>query len=97
MFAFFTYKSLNLVILVAGEAIEKLKAGHFVYREGWNGKEQWLFYEADFHCQTGYVKYDLQPFIMLRTTQATFIPWTVSQSDALAEDWVVQKPETDGE
>lgn len=65
-----------------GEAIAKLKAGGRVQRSGWNGKGMWLNLQVpDAHSKMR------QPYIYLRTTDDSFVPWTASQSDMLGEDW----------
>lgn len=76
-----------------GVAIEALKDGELVYREGWNGKEQWLFYERNFvmTCDETEVDYHVRPFIMIRTVDEQFVPWTASQTDILAEDWRIDE------
>ena len=76
-----------------GHAIELLKGGHRVAREGWNGKGMWLGL-----VDTGY--YDvgcsvvgeinlLLPWIGMKTADNKFVPWLASQTDVLAEDWQI--------
>lgn len=31
----------------------------------------------------------LQPFILMKTADSTYVPWLASQTDVLAEDWEV--------
>lgn len=70
-------------------ALEKAKNGWVIAREGWNGKYQYVFlatsgtFDAkDFTVGT------LQPFLVMRTAQGTYVPWLCSQTDALADDWI---------
>jgi hypothetical protein len=35
------------------------------------------------------------PFLYLKTAQGDLIPWTVSQADALAEDWEIVEDQAD--
>ena len=75
-----------------GDALEALKEGKKVARDGWNGKGMFLFLSPPVGCQM-YSKYtgkginDLQPFIVMKTADETLVPWLASQTDVLAEDW----------
>lgn len=80
------------------EALEKLKEGYCVQREGWNGKGMHIYLEDHFHCLVGKGggleherKY--QPVICMYTAQGTHQPgWLASQADMLADDWDVVAP-----
>ncbi|MGE4420549.1 MAG: DUF2829 domain-containing protein [Sulfurimonas sp.] len=63
--------------LTFGDAIMLCKAGCRVARAGWNGKGMWIFLST---AST------LPAYL---TVQDTLVPWFVSQSDILAEDWCV--------
>lgn len=66
-----------------GAAIETLKAGGFVAREGWNGKNMWLGLQVpDTHSKMSL------PYIFMCTAQGDLVPWLASQTDVLAEDWL---------
>jgi hypothetical protein len=78
-----------------GQAIECLKRGQRVAREGWNGKGMWLVlcdFDEDiiifkeFNSSTEYKKHS---WIGMKTADDMFVPWLASQSDMLSEDWVV--------
>jgi hypothetical protein len=65
-----------------GEAIEALKAGERVTREGWNGKDMWLALQVpDEHSKM------TLPYIYMKTAQGDLVPWLASQTDMLASDW----------
>lgn len=65
-----------------GEALDELKAGGRVHREGWNGKDMYLeIQEPGVHSKMSL------PYIYMRTVQADLVPWLASQTDMLAEDW----------
>lgn len=85
--------------LTFSQALEWLKAGSRVAREGWNGKGMFLFLvpgstftvnrapllgiypegtEIQYHSHVDMV-----------TAQGTVVPWLCSQTDMLAEDWMV--------
>lgn len=84
-----------------GHAIEALKAGRRVCREGWNGKGMWLILVpgadnltvdegrplAKAGIPVGTV-FDYLPHIDMWTAQGDLVPWLASQSDMLAEDWM---------
>ena len=67
-----------------GEAIEALKQGERVTREGWNGKGMWL--ELQIPNQNS--KMTL-PYIYMKTADNHQVPWLASQTDMLAEDWII--------
>jgi len=84
-----------------GQAIEALKAGQAVSRQGWNGKGMYLQLVKSIHSipEGGYAgpvyrltvepKYEALPYIGMKTTDDKFVPWLASQTDMLAEDWDV--------
>lgn len=88
--------------LTFGEALEQLKAGRRVFRDGWNGKGMWLAYQkaypegvpinANTAEATGLPVGSVQrflPYIMMCTASGAFVPWLASQTDILADDWFV--------
>ena len=64
-------------------ALELIKIGHCVRREGWNGKGQYLKVQRPDENS----KMTL-PYIYISTVQGDLVPWLASQTDILAEDWV---------
>jgi hypothetical protein len=72
-----------------GEALELLNEGRRVARSGWNGKGMWLelVFGATFGPGAGQAPIRLEPFIVMKTAQETFVPWLASQTDVLAADW----------
>lgn len=85
-----------------GHAVEALKAGHKVSREGWNGKGMFLYMEEQTtsnaamerhlglkeHFSHGGVIIK-RAHIMMLTAQNDVVPWLASQSDILANDWCI--------
>lgn len=81
-----------------GTAINFLKDGLKVARKGWNGKGMFLFLAESTDIQT---KADLSecehmrgelvlPSIVMKTADDHFcVGWLASQTDMLAEDWVI--------
>lgn len=80
-------------------ALADLKGGAHVCRSGWNGKGMYIFLIGiDLSNQeTGgwtYTNgkndnYPLLPFIAMKTADDKVVPWLASQTDILAEDWMV--------
>ena len=87
-----------------GQALMLLKAGKKVAREGWNGKGMWLALSpgtsglpperfwakpnADYARENGSA--DVLPGITMKTTTGEILMgWLASQTDMLAEDWVL--------
>jgi hypothetical protein len=69
-----------------GRAIEELKNGNKVSREGWNGKNMWLALQRpDAHSKMSL------PYIYMFTAKGELVPWLASQSDMLGEDWRVHE------
>ena len=74
-----------------GKAVEALKDGYRVQREGWNGKGMWLALQVPDECS----KMTL-PYIYIEYPEGhvayplgSRVPWLASQTDMLAEDWRV--------
>lgn len=88
-----------------GHAIEALKSGSKVAREGWNGKGMWLILvsgtkEAQlrpgsaYHAALNQDSCEILPHIDMWTTNSSgrraMLPgWLASQSDMLADDWII--------
>jgi hypothetical protein len=68
--------------MTIGEAIQAMRAGFKVRREGWNGKGMWLALQVpDAHSKM------TLPYVYMRTAQGDLVPWLCSQTDLLASDW----------
>lgn len=86
-----------------GLAIEAMRRGHRVARMGWNGKGIFVYLEChayveDENAIASTDGHEFAPFIAMDTTGLVtdnpdapkgVIPWLASQSDMLADDWVV--------
>ena len=77
-----------------GMAIETMKLGLKVARKGWNGKGMWLKLVPNGYFDVGcsITEEDavrLAPWIGMKTSDNTFVPWLASQTDMLSEDWVL--------
>ena len=67
-----------------GQALEALKNGDCVSRENWNGPNQFLTLQIPDENS----KMSL-PYIYITTVQGDKVPWFASQTDILADDWVI--------
>lgn len=67
-----------------GMAIEVMKKGYKVTRNGWNGKGQYL----ELQIPDEHSKMSL-PYIYIRTVQNDLVPWLASQTDMLSDDYIV--------
>lgn len=46
-----------------------------------------LAISGDNNAPKNFFKIPVQPFILMKTADETFVPWLASQTDILAEDW----------
>jgi hypothetical protein len=73
-----------------GLAIEAMKLGRRVARKGWNGKGMFIFLVNEWTYTDG--KQDNLrnlPTIVMKTVDDCAVPWLASQTDMLADDYVV--------
>lgn len=80
-----------------GNALNSLRAGNAVQREGWNGKGMFLYLvpENAYPAQTGVAKKHFGEnakvpygaYIAMKTATGNVVPWLASQTDVLAYDW----------
>lgn len=82
-----------------GLAIEAMKQKKRVARAGWNGKGMFLFLVPGSRFTVNRApllgiypegtKIDYRPHIDMKTAQGDVVPWVASQSDVLADDWML--------
>ena len=85
-----------------GKALEALKNGKKVAREGWNGKGMFVVYQKGYpngipcNKQTaeacGMNEGDLfkcNPYLQIKNIDGSHSMWVPSINDCLAEDWIV--------
>ncbi|HPQ97869.1 MAG TPA: DUF2829 domain-containing protein [Thiolinea sp.] len=80
-----------------GKALEALKAGKKVERNGWNGKGMFLFLVpgSTFRVNRAPLlgiypegtEINYHSHVDMKTAQGDVVPWLCSQTDMLAEDW----------
>lgn len=81
-----------------GEALQSLKQGKRVCREGWNGKGMFLFLVPGSRFKVNRppllgiyeegTEVEYHAHVDMKTAQGYVVPWLCSQADMLAEDWV---------
>lgn len=81
------------------QALEEIKDGWTVAREGWNGKDMFIFlvpgstFEVNRPPLLGIypegTEVNYRPHIDIRTADGAVVPWVASQSDLLADDWFI--------
>lgn len=81
--------------LTFGDAIAALKHGQKVARSGWNGKGMWLSYVDPYHnnqfsiIEKNGAEGTFSPYIGMKTADNKYVPWLASQTDVLANDWMI--------
>ena len=92
MIGVFKKRRINMTF---GEALEELKKGKKVARNGWNGKNQFLTLGTEFtyvDCNgKAEAKHETSgtAAIVFHGTIGVQVGWLASQSDMLSEDWMV--------
>jgi len=81
------------------EALDLIKSGKLLQREGWNGKGMFVFLVQGSRFQVnraplnaifpGGTTIDYNAHIDMRTAQGRIVPWLASQDDLLSDDWQV--------
>lgn len=82
-----------------GRALNHLKVGDRVARKGWNGKGMFLFLVPGSTFKVNRApllgiypegtEINYCPHIDMKTADGKVVPWLASQTDVLAEDWIV--------
>lgn len=90
--------------LTFGDALKALKDGRRVARRGWNGKGMWIALQegsvipaeaarggaAKGRAEEGATEIVILPHIDMRAADGSIVVgWLASQTDMLAEDWVL--------
>lgn len=83
-----------------GLALQALKEGRAVAREGWNGKGLFVYLVSggDYPVQMDVVKpiakedgtLHYNPYMAIKNVDGTISTWVPSVNDCLAEDWFVK-------
>jgi hypothetical protein len=86
-------------------ALTALKEGLKVQRSGWNGRNMFVVLQKGYPDGIPINKntseaigepegtvHRFLPYLMFKTAQGDFVPWLISMTDALAEDWGIYDP-----
>jgi hypothetical protein len=84
------------------EALRACKEGKKIARLGWNGKGMFIVHQKGYPDGIPINKNTSEatglpagtvcrflPYLMMKTADNCFVPWLISQTDALADDWVI--------
>lgn len=81
------------------EALDAVKAGKLVAREGWNGKNMFIFLVPGSHFAVSRpplneifeegTEVDYHGHVDMRTATGKIVPWLCSQMDMLSDGWTV--------
>ena len=64
------------------QALEGLKNGQRMFRDGWNGNGMYIELQTpDANSKMGL------PYLFMSVVGGKLVPWTASQTDILANDW----------
>lgn len=66
-----------------GAALDSLRDGYPVYRDGWNGKGMYIRLQLPDSESLMTL-----PYIYIKTVDNHLVPWLASQTDILATDWL---------
>lgn len=80
-----------------GEAVNNVKNGHKIAREGWNGKGMFVIYVPEENIDLpeqqekmfGASNIILNEHFLIKNVNNTLLTWVPSINDCLAEDWYV--------
>jgi hypothetical protein len=82
-----------------GQALEALKTGSKLQREGWNGKGMFIFLVPGSTFQVNRppllgiypegTTINYHAHVDMKTADGQIVPWVCSHTDMLAADWVV--------
>lgn len=73
-----------------GYALKALKEGLRVFRYGWNGKGMWISIKKALPAEVVQIYPAMTvDYIFMKTADNQFVPWLASQTDLLAEDWMI--------
>ena len=75
-----------MVKMTFEEALTRIKDGDYLTRNGWNGRRQYVGLVTPAPCDEEEMTL---PFIFISTVVGDRVPWVVSHTDLLAEDWEI--------
>ena len=69
-----------------GQALEALKQGKKISRNGWNGKGMYVSLCTP---EINKTRPEILPYLEMKTADEKYIPWLASQTDVMGEDWCI--------
>ena len=67
-----------------GAALQALREGERLSRDGWNGRGMWIKLQTpDENSKMS------RPYLYISSVDGDLVPWVASQTDLLASDWLV--------
>lgn len=82
-----------------GQAVQELKQGKKVARQGWNGKGMFIYLVPGSNFAVNRPPLlgiypegtiiDYRAHIDMKTADGSCVPWVASQTDILADDWAI--------
>ena len=83
------------------QALDEIKNGECMAREGWNGKKMFVFLVPGSNFLVNRAPLlgifsegtplNYLPHIDMRTANGSIVPWLANQTDIMAEDWTISK------
>lgn len=79
------------------KALIEVKRGNKIARKGWNGNNMFVYFVSEdyYKSKTDHAKETFGkvtpylPYLALKTADNKVVPWTLSQTDVLSNDWNV--------
>lgn len=91
----------NMDYMDFSQALIAVRSGGKISREGWNGEGMYVVLQKGYPEGIAINKNTAEatgepegtmmsflPYLMMMTADGAFVPWVVSQTDLLAEDWL---------
>ena len=93
-----------------GQALESVKLGSKIAREGWNGKNMFVVYQKGYPdgipCNKNTAQawgmeegelFKCEPYLQIKMVNGSHAMWVPSINDVLADDWAILIDKKEGE
>jgi hypothetical protein len=87
----------EIVMMSFSDALENIKSGKLLQRQGWNGKDMFIFLVPGSTFNVNRLpllgiyppgtEINYHAHIDMKTANGQVVPWLASQTDLLADDW----------
>ena len=71
-----------------GTALDVLRMGKKVAREGWNGVGMWLMMAKGVDVRTEFGTVNIGEMLVIKSADSSFSAWFPSSLDLLSTDWI---------